>query len=409
METTDLQTIRAKTMAEALVEVKRRLGPDAVILHTRTVRHRGVLGHGGRRLVEITAARETFPLPGSSAGGRFPRGAGADGVVEGAPEAMPLVAQGSARGGADLTSVSTELKALKSTVVDLVRETQALRCPCPEAGSEQLRQVYQQLIESQVAEDIAGQLVRRVRATLSPEDLEKSSAVRTCLASYVESMLPEAGPIRLVDGSEPTVVALVGPTGVGKTTTIAKLAANHKLRQGRKVGLITVDSSRIAAAEQLRTYAEIIEVPLEIVTTPQRMASVIASMHERDVVFIDTAGRSQNDQAGLLELKPFLDAAKPHEVHLVLSGAYAACVLKEMFERFSVLSPDRVLFTKLDEAVGFGVILNCLQRAEARLSYVTTGQDVPDDIEVGLAARLAGLIVAGQRTMPAGSKVEMAV
>ncbi|MHC4611490.1 MAG: flagellar biosynthesis protein FlhF [Planctomycetota bacterium] len=231
---------------------------------------------------------------------------------------------------------------------------------------------------------------------MDAEELANPAAVRRKLAAYVESLLPTAGPIRLASLPGPSIIALVGPTGVGKTTTIAKLAANFRLRESRNVGLITLDTYRIAAVEQLRTYAQIINVPLEVVMSPGQLPGALERLQGCDVVLIDTAGRSQNDAIRMNELKCYLDRAKPHEVHLVLSSASSQGVVDAVLARFSMLGVDRVIFTKLDEAIGFGVILNCVQEAGARLSYVTTGQDVPDDIEVGDASRVAGLILGGE-------------
>jgi flagellar biosynthesis protein FlhF len=220
--------------------------------------------------------------------------------------------------------------------------------------------------------------------------------VRALLVRAVESMLPTAGPIRSARVGAPTTIALVGPTGVGKTTTIAKLAANLCLREHRKVGLITIDTYRIAAVEQLKTYAQIIDVPLEVVMAPNELADAVARLADKDVVLIDTSGRGQRDAAKMKELRTYFDVVKPDEVHLVLSGTCGREVLLEAVERFRPVGVDRVIFTKLDEAVGFGVMLSCLQKADARLSYVTTGQDVPDDIYVGRGKALARLVL-GER------------
>jgi len=214
-------------------------------------------------------------------------------------------------------------------------------------------------------------------------------------------MLPAAGPIRVRDTGKPFIVALVGPTGVGKTTTIAKLAANFCLREGRKVGLITLDTYRIAAVDQLKTYAQIIDVPLEVAMSPEQLKEAVGQMTDRDIILIDTAGRGQRDASKINDLRAFFAAVKPNEVHLVLSATCGEGVLTETIHRFNDVGVDRMIFTKLDEAVGFGVILNCLQKVKAQLSYVTTGQDVPNDIEVGEGREIAGLIL-GKRESKTG-------
>jgi len=150
---------------------------------------------------------------------------------------------------------------------------------------------------------------------------------------------------------------------------------------------------RIAAVEQLKTYAQIIDVPLEIVTSPEQMREALGRMADREIIFIDTAGRSQRDPIKIKELKCFFEAVPPHEVHLVLSSTCGEAVLKETIGQFQEVGVNRVIFTKVDEAIGFGVVLACLEKANAKLSYITTGQDVPDDIEVGEGRLITDLIL----------------
>lgn len=194
----------------------------------------------------------------------------------------------------------------------------------------------------------------------------------------------------------PLTIALIGPTGVGKTTTVAKLAAAYKLRQGKRVGLITSDTYRIAAVDQLRTYASIIGLPLKIVLTPQETAAAWNSLaHECDAVLIDSAGRSQHDASRIDELRRFVDAVKPHETHLVLSATTGPGVMLHQAQKFHALNPSRIILSKLDEAVLLGPLVGALHRIGLRLSYITTGQEVPDHIELASADRLARALLAG--------------
>jgi len=381
-------------MAEALDQVKRRFGRDAVILHTRSVRTGGLFGFGGEPLVEITAAPGScsFDLRKAARPARVPPESGRQ--VAGPKEtAEPMTTAAVVSLEQTAPRLLEELSSLKALVHRLAsRARQADAASLPEV----LADTFVELIQRQVGEDIAGRLVERVRHELG-ENVHSRAAVYERLAQYVESMLPVAGPIELDPSRSPTVIALVGPTGVGKTTTIAKLAANFSLREGRKVGLITIDTYRIAAVDQLRTFAGIIGVPLEVVGTPAELGKAVQRMRDRELVLLDTAGRSPADTARLQELRGFLDEARPQEVHLVLASTCSQGVLLDTLERFRCLGVNRVIFTKLDEAIGFGSILTCLARAEARLSYVTTGQDVPDDIQVGRSRTLAHLIVKGSR------------
>jgi flagellar biosynthesis protein FlhF len=213
------------------------------------------------------------------------------------------------------------------------------------------------------------------------------------LAEHIEKLISTAGPINRTKPRGPHVVALIGPTGVGKTTTIAKLAANLQLRDKRRVGLITIDTYRIAAIDQLKKYADIIGAELRIVSSPDDLKNAIASMNDCDYILIDTAGRSPNDALKLSELRNFIASAAPDEVHLVLSTTCSQEAVELAIERFTAVRVDRLIFTKLDEAAHVGVMLNIVRKVNKPLSYITTGQDVPDDIEVGRGRRLADLIL----------------
>ncbi|MGH7138664.1 MAG: flagellar biosynthesis protein FlhF, partial [Pirellulales bacterium] len=182
---------------------------------------------------------------------------------------------------------------------------------------------------------------------------------------------------------------LVGPTGVGKTTTIAKLAANFRLRDKRRVGLITVDTYRIAAVEQLRTYADIIDLPMQVVATAGEMRQVVRGMADLDLILLDTAGRSPKDEVKLQELAEVLAEAQPDEVHLVLSSVANSSVLARTAERFAAVGTTALILTKLDEAAGLGNLLPLLRDGALPLSYLTNGQNVPDDIAPADARRLA--------------------
>ncbi|MHC5109879.1 MAG: flagellar biosynthesis protein FlhF [Planctomycetota bacterium] len=425
-------------MAEALAQVKQEFGTEAVILSTRTISKNKVLGMGGGEAVEITAAEDSAELPPAlQAGGgrarstsrpsthrtgrtsapapdasRSPLPTPGDSMVRppGGRESSPPVQVPAARKpaspvgnpghGDSPDTLLSEVGELKWMVQKLVRQGTSTDL---QSLPNDLFATYQSLIKNAVAENLAEKLVLRVRTTLSrqggpAEHPATPAVVHQELARALEGMLPVAEPIERAVNSGPTVVALVGPTGVGKTTTIAKLAANLSLRERKRIGLITLDTYRVAATEQLKTYAEIINIPLAVASAPEQLAESVRSMQDREVILVDTAGRSQRDADKLDELSRFFDTVRPHEVHLVLSSAGGKAVLQEAIRKFSVLGIDRVIFTKLDEAVGFGVLLDCLEMADARLSYLTTGQDVPNDIEVARTDRLARLLLTGNLT-----------
>jgi len=433
MAETTLKTYRARTMAEALAEVKRDLGPEALIIRTRSFKVGGFFGMGARPVVEITASSGGDTVSFSPRGTRkaLDRGGGrgevpaSTGSSSSKAEAARAVGThgsepygpGAGHVGASLAAASgraelagataagspvteSDLRSLKRMMGQVLRASR----PAPDgprdvgALPDALFEQYLRLVESEVAADIVEQVIGAVRDELPPAAREDQEQVREALLRHLARLVPDgAGPAGIPERGDgrPHTLALVGPTGVGKTTTLAKLAATHRLRNGHNVGLVTTDTYRIAAVEQLRTYADIIGVPLRVALTPGEMRDACASLSHCDVLLIDTAGRSHNDRERLAELAAFLDAASPHETHLLLPSTASESVLVEVADRFSAARPDRVIFTKLDEAVNYGVLLTVAHRLSLRLSYLTTGQEVPDHIEQSSPDRLAQLALDG--------------
>jgi flagellar biosynthesis protein FlhF len=260
-----------------------------------------------------------------------------------------------------------------------------------------LFRLYTELIDAELDEELARDLVQKLQASQGDRDPQDDALLRARACRLVEDDLRVCGPIELRPGACRTV-ALVGPTGVGKTTTIAKLAANFGLRDRRRVGLITVDTYRIAAVEQLRTYAEIIDLPMEVVSTPREMRDAADRLSELDLVLVDTAGRSPRDEVKIRELNAFLAEARVDDVLLVLSGVTSASSLKSTAHQFQQVGVTSLLITKLDEAMGLGCLWQLQQNCRLPFSYVTNGQNVPDDIRPADARRLARAIL-GQDTI----------
>ncbi|MFN5946366.1 MAG: flagellar biosynthesis protein FlhF, partial [Phycisphaerae bacterium] len=267
-----------------------------------------------------------------------------------------------------------------------------------------LAEMYLLLQDVGVRSDLVEKIIGAVRDELHGGELTDASVVRASVERQLAAMMPCAGGlpkagkrVHAASGfSRPLTIALVGPTGVGKTTTIAKLAAAYKLRHHVRVGLITCDTYRIAAVEQLRTYANIIDLPLKVCLTPREVGEACQSLMDCDVVLLDTAGRSQHDAARIDELAGFIDAASADETHLVLSSVMAEDVLTSAARRFSVLKPNNLILTKLDEAVRFGVVPTVCANVGLKLSFLTTGQEVPEHIELAHPPRLARLVLDGK-------------
>jgi flagellar biosynthesis protein FlhF len=369
------KTYRAGTLKEALAQVRRDLGGSAVILGTREVRRRRMFGLGSREMIEVTASDGSSPATADRAGG--PANAPPSVVIPASSEALH-------------SHFGEQLSRLHAMVEDLSKHGR-LDHLLPDLPGD-LVPTYASLLEAEVPESLARRLVRYVAERLEPDETRNPEAVRDALREAVESCVQIAPPIAAVAGTR-RVVALVGPTGVGKTTTVAKLAANFKLAHGLRPGLVTVDTYRIAAVEQLRTYAEIIDLPLAVANAPSEMQRAIDELGNVDLVLIDTAGRSPRDEVKIRELSDFLAAARPDEVHLVLSAVSGERSLRAAVERFAVAQADRLILTKLDEADGLGGVLAVLGHADRPVSYLTTGQAVPDDIEPANRARIARLIL----------------
>jgi flagellar biosynthesis protein FlhF len=378
-----IQTFKAKTMQQALDQVRRELGPEAAVLHTREL-HGSLLGRllWGKSY-EIAASAEA-DVPS-----RLPAVASYEAASQ--FSVPPIETNYRDRYRSDFRNqVGAELDELNFMSAQLqhrVSDSDVQHLP------DELFQIYTDLIEADLEERIAHEFIEHLRAETTV-DLNDSFAMRAEMLRLVEKELHVSGPLQTSAG-QGRVVALVGPTGVGKTTTIAKLAANYRLRENKSVGLITVDTYRIAAVEQLRTYAEIIDLPMEVVSTPREMREAVARMRSLDLVLMDTAGRSPKDDVRIQELKAILAEANPAEVHLVLSAVGSAKSLTTTAERFAAVGTTAMIVTKLDEAMGLGNLLSVARSCQLPVSYVTDGQNVPDDIQIAqkhsLAQQILGL------------------
>jgi len=375
----------APTMQKALQAVKKDLGQDAVILHTKTRKKDGLLGLWGKEMVEITASRDINLMDRGRQNNTGKLIKYYKKTLESENASSP-----SSNTKSDVTMLHSDINEVKSLVHSLLKRSQHADVS---SLTDELLEAYIILIEQEVSEELSKGLICRIRNELANDEVKNHQAIQRALMNAIKQMIPNVDPISLPDTGGARKVALVGPTGVGKTTTIAKLAADFTLRKGKDVALITVDTYRIAAVEQLRTYADIIDIPLEVILTPGEIKKAIEKHMHRDLILIDTAGRSQKNALQISELKNFIESISPDETHLVLSTTANYKNIANVVERFDSLAIDKIIFTKLDEAISFGLILNVLSRLNKTLSYVTTGQNVPDDISVTDADMLANLIV----------------
>lgn len=281
-----------------------------------------------------------------------------------------------------------ELHAMVEKLCDHAAATPAHDLP------EAVFRAFTDLIDADVDESIAREWLDVIRQEGDARILADAAYMKARVIELLESEIKVSGPIA-TEAGKCRVVALVGPTGVGKTTTIAKLAANYRLREKRRVGLITVDTYRVAAVEQLRTYADIIDLPMEVVATPREMREAVARMSHLDLILMDTAGRSPRDEVRIQELKSMLSEAEADEVHLVLSSAAGAKSLVSTAEKFAGVGATAIVLTKLDEAHSLGHLASLVRNCPLPVSYLTDGQNVPDDIQIAkrdeMAERVLGI------------------
>jgi flagellar biosynthesis protein FlhF len=384
----DIKTFRAKTMRDALELVRRELGPSAAVLHTREL-NSGLLSRMvfGRQYEVAASAAVNVPsrLPEGLTHRPLP-------AREASYEVQPahLEADYRSRYRDDFRQqVAGQLDELHAMIEMLCQRAASTPMhDLPEA----LFEVFTDLIEAEVDETIARQWIDAIRAHGEPHMLGDTGLVKERIGELLADEIQVTGPIAL-DANRCRVVALVGPTGVGKTTTIAKLAANFRLREKRRVGLITVDTYRVAAVEQLRTYADIIDLPMEVVATPREMREAVARMNHLDLVLMDTAGRSPRDEVRIQELKSMLAEAEPDDVHLVLSSTAGAKSLIATAQRFADVGTTALLLTKLDEASSLGHLVSLVRACRLPISYLTDGQNVPDDIQVAQRGQLTNMLL----------------
>lgn len=391
-----VKTFNAVTWEDALASVKRELGENAVIISSKTA------PNGNGSSIEVTASNDAAEIAKA-----VPRGSanlvrkeernkvGYARLVEKAyalTNASSQVETSTAVGlsdGDNVESLKRDVSELKSMIRKLASSGSD---PAVANFPEFVQQVFQGLKENDISSEVARQLCTAIHNRLSGDQLSSNEVVEAAAQSEVASLIPCAGPITLSTGRSRTV-AFVGPTGVGKTTTLSKLAANFKLKDNATVGFITVDTYRLGATEQLKTLASILEVPVRIVMTPGEIRAAMAELRDRDIVFIDTAGRSPRDRMRINELRAFLDAAEPDETHLVVSATTHPRHLDSLLERFGGDQIQKLVLTKLDEAASYGPTFDVILGANKPLSYITTGQDIPDDIEVADPNRISRLIL----------------
>ena len=384
-----VKTYRAATLREALDKVKRDLGADAFILGQREIRPSNLLGLVQKARVEVTAAVDpshTPPQPEPAKKRTDRRVTSLDAVDQVTDRVQISDAAPSISGNSQ--AVLDEIRKLNATVHALSAERKAsvVWLKPKRFATSAAKELYATLVSTGLDEKLAGSLAAEANGALE--------AASTSLAARIQiddDLIPGAAPRRT------QIVAVLGPTGVGKTTTIAKIAAEAAFNKMLRVGLVTLDNFRIAAIEQLKTYGEIMGISVHAAAGVQELASAVQSFSDRDLVLIDTAGRSHREISQEWELANFLNNSNDMKKALVLSATTRASDLAEIVDSYGIFNPDSLIFTKLDETTTHGTILNELIRCSKPLAYVTIGQGVPLDIVKPQARQLVDLAIGKKR------------
>ncbi|MGM8364120.1 flagellar biosynthesis protein FlhF [Virgibacillus sp. W0181] len=362
----------AETMPEAMNEIRKELGPDAVILNSRELKGNGFFGFFRKNRIEVVAALDSQPIQTTDNKKQF------------MPEKL-LSDNELSKTNSDSTDVVSEIKQLKKMLQHQAFQSTNNYLPEYEV-------IYQYLLEQEIEDQYSKQLIDQVmekyksaNATPSPVDILQTVRLE------IEKALKNTSFAGSSDDKR--VVQFVGPTGVGKTTTLAKVAAHRMLNEEKKIAFITADTYRIAAIEQLKTYARILNVPIEIAYSIEDYKNALQKFASYDLILVDTAGRNYLDERYVKELKRTIDFNEDMETYLVLSLTAKSNDITEIYDQFSHLSIKKIIFTKIDETHQYGNIVNMALRGYVEIAYLADGQNVPDDLIEPTPEKISELII----------------
>lgn len=423
-----INKFQGKTKEEAIEKAKAEFGPNAVIMNVKEVRPKGFFGIFQSSTYEVTAAieeRESFSSSMNNMTGvqktRENINLAADEeieipkpmrtpareevkieepVIKSNVEKFPVINETSVSDYAYTTEkqfkerLDNLSELLEQKLSNTVQEDMINTSSSQEMSF--IRMVYSTLLKNEVNEKYVNQIMDEVEKYIRP-----GNNVDLILPNIYQKLVLKFGQPKTIEisGKKPNVVFFIGPTGVGKTTTIAKIASKYKVEYNRKVAFITADTYRIAATEQLRVYANILDAPMSIVYSVAEINEEIEKYHDYDLIFVDTAGFSHKNQQQRNDMKRLLDGVSEEyrkEVYLVLSATTKYQDLLDIVDIYNEISEYKLIFTKLDETSSYGNLLNIKLYANAELSYVTTGQNVPDDIEVFDTQKIVKQLLGGK-------------
>lgn len=391
----NLKKFEAETEEKAIAFAKEELGENVLILNIKRIKPKGFFAFFKKSTYEVTAAYESKPLVPIESEAEKQRilsdSNGKSAVLQAAKKELKnkskeREAQNKLKEKDDkISELSEKLdeteKKLKEVMVHLSSKP---------AGRKQkyknslLQFFYDRLTAQGVAPDIADEILEELEKNEENTDLDINCIVKVVYNKIIK-MLKQGEVLRFEkkDGDFAKNVVFIGPTGVGKTTTIAKLSSDFIINKNANTAFITADTYRIAAVEQLKTYAEILNSDVKVVYTPEDLGEEIINLRAiNDFVFIDTAGRSHKNSDNINELKEFIDAVEDPIIYLVLSVTTKYEDLINIIETYDKFTDFSLIFTKLDESSTLGSMVNICHLTGKSISYVTSGQNVPDDFEI---------------------------
>ncbi|MCG1011730.1 flagellar biosynthesis protein FlhF [Tepidanaerobacter sp. GT38] len=377
-----IKTYVADNIQEAFYKVKTDLGKDAVILKTKHIKKGGFMGLFAKKMVEVVAANDIKPTV------NFP-------IM---PDPTPLPhANLKPKESASITEIEdikTDIEEVKKLLSKLYSDKKQ-RDDSTDIDMPKLLKKYQErMYEMEIDPGIINMLIDNTKKALTDSDLNNETLLYETLKQEIALFVDEIEPIPL--SKENNIVVFVGPTGVGKTTTIAKLAAHYVLYKNKKVAMITADTFRVGAIEQLQHYGDLLEIPVHVVYRPEEVKEILSELKGYDLLLVDTMGFSPNNRIQIKKIKNLLDVLNPDDIHIVISAATKNRDMVDILNNYKELGYKKILITKLDETKSYGMILNALKMTGCKLSYFTMGQNVPDDIEIASADKIAEMILGAK-------------
>lgn len=398
-----------KDETEAVMKAKDDLGSNAVVLNVRTMKQRGLAKVFKKDFVEITAALEEKDFAQNVNNNKPTFSRVSSEAIKKQQSQINLLADDRADTNAPKQSEILEKKLdslhdmLRNQIVkegetDKKEDTKPAVRPENNANFKSLKLIYNKLLENEVSEKYANAIINDIE-----NSMKKESNLDSILASVYQKIILKFGePEAIEDDDRRKIVFFIGPTGVGKTTTIAKLASDFKLTRSKSVAMITADTYRIAAVEQLNTYASILDVPVNVIYSPSEIVESIEELSDYQMIFVDTAGRSHKNAEQRDEIIEMISNVRNSGIDadiiifLVMSVTTKYRDMVNICDAYKSLNAYRLLFTKLDETDSVGNILNIKLYTGAPISYTTCGQNVPDDIESVDVQKLAKSLLGGE-------------